>query len=189
MVKNVTYTFHDLWRLMWPCVISYEKCYRSVSWAIFCFFRFGVAIIVPEIMAGIPDKQSFFEKFDLWWPLLTSIFTWAEHDRNDFEWVHKGLSIAVSPGLLAFLVFELDGGWSFWPPTMAKVAESWDRHPGAGLDALDAFLGCTGSSRCCPRMWPFRSSGLLTALRPFLLLWATGRSLSVRVAAPVRAAV
>ena len=25
------------------------------------FFRFGVAIIVPEIMAGIADKPSFFE--------------------------------------------------------------------------------------------------------------------------------
>ena len=28
-------------------------------------FRFGVAIIVPEIMAGIPDKTIIFRKFDL----------------------------------------------------------------------------------------------------------------------------
>ena len=29
-------------------------------------------------MAGIPDKTIIFRKFDLWWPLLTSIFTWAK---------------------------------------------------------------------------------------------------------------
>ena len=29
------------------------------------FFGFGVAIIVPEIMAGIPDKTIIFRIFDL----------------------------------------------------------------------------------------------------------------------------
>ena len=59
-----------------------ERAFQELS---FAFFLFGVAIIVPEIMAGIPDKTINFRKFDLWWPLLTSIFTWAKNDRNDFE--------------------------------------------------------------------------------------------------------
>ena len=101
-----------------------ERAFQELS---FAFFGFGVAIIVPEILAGIPDKTIIFRKFDLWWPLLTSIFTWAKNDRNDFERAHKQLSIAVSSGLLAFLVFELEGGGSFWPPTMAKVAETATR--------------------------------------------------------------
>ena len=62
-----------------------ERAFQELS---FAFFGFGVAIIVPEIMAGIPDKTTIFRKFDLWWPLLTSILTWAKNDRNDFERAH-----------------------------------------------------------------------------------------------------
>ena len=61
---------------------------RAFQELFFAFFGFGVAIIVPEIMAGIPDKTIIFRKFDLWWPLLSSIFTWAKNDRNDFERAH-----------------------------------------------------------------------------------------------------
>ena len=79
-LKNAVF---DLpWPLTLKRLISGEIClslYRkSVSRAIFCFFGFGVAITVPEIMAGIPDKTILFRKFDLWWPLPTSIFTWAK---------------------------------------------------------------------------------------------------------------
>ena len=45
-----------------------EIAFQELS---FAFFRFGVAIIVPEIMAGIPDKTIFFENLtfdDLCWP-------------------------------------------------------------------------------------------------------------------------
>ena len=62
-----------------------ERAFQELTCA---FYGFGVAIIVPEIMAGIPDKTIIFRKFDLWWPLLTSIFTWAKNDRNDFERAH-----------------------------------------------------------------------------------------------------
>ena len=62
-----------------------ERAFQELS---FAFFGFGVAIIVPEIMAGIPDKTIIFRKFDLWWPLLTSIFTWAKKYWNDFERAH-----------------------------------------------------------------------------------------------------
>ena len=37
---------------------------RFKSYILFLFL-FGVAIIVPEIMAGIPDKTVIFRKFDL----------------------------------------------------------------------------------------------------------------------------
>ena len=43
-----------------------ERAFQELSLA---FFRFGVAIIVPEIMAGIPDKAIIFSKI---WPLMTS---------------------------------------------------------------------------------------------------------------------
>ena len=62
-----------------------ERAFQELS---FSFFRFGVAIIIPEIVAVIPDKTIIFRKFDLWWPLLASIFTWAKNDRNDFEWAN-----------------------------------------------------------------------------------------------------
>ena len=39
-----------------------ERACQELS---FAFFGFGVAIIVPEIMAGIPDKTIIFRKFDL----------------------------------------------------------------------------------------------------------------------------
>ena len=41
---------------------------RSVSWAIFCFFVFGAAIIVLDIVVGIPDNHNFSKI----WPLMTS---------------------------------------------------------------------------------------------------------------------
>ena len=73
-----------------------------------------------------------FRKFDLWWPLLTSTFTWA---KKLPKWLRMGslraLSNAVSPGLLAFLVFELDGGHFAPPPPPWR---RWLRPPpGSGL--------------------------------------------------------
>ena len=51
------------------------------------------------------------------------------------------------PGLLAFLVFELEGG-SFWPPppTMAKVTETATR---ARVKLLDINFALTNA-----RTWP-----------------------------------
>ena len=55
--KNVTGAFHDL---------------------IFC-----VAIIVPEIMTGIPDNNHHFSKI---WPSITSAdLSWRKNDRSDFN--------------------------------------------------------------------------------------------------------
>ena len=94
------------------------------------FFGFGVAIIVPEIMAGIPDKTVIFRKFDLWWPLLTSIFTWV---KKWPKWLRTGSLRAVDRRIArpsSFPSFRVrGGGGSFWPPppTMAKVAETATR--------------------------------------------------------------
>ena len=60
-------TFRDLWRLNGEiCRHLGERPFQKLS---FAFFGFGVAIIVPEIMTGIPDKTIIFRKI---WPLMTS---------------------------------------------------------------------------------------------------------------------
>ena len=102
-----------------------EKAIQELS---FAFFGFGVAIIVPEIMAGIPDKTIIFRKFDLWWPLLTSIFTWA---KNWPKWLRTGSQRAVDRRIArpsSFSSFRVRGGVILAPPpTMAKVAETATR--------------------------------------------------------------
>ena len=125
-------TFRDLWRLngdlRWNLATPQRK---SVSRAIFCFFGFGVASIVPEIMAGIPDKTIIFRKFELWWPLLTSIFTWA---KKWPKWLRTGSLRAVDRRIArpsSFSSFRVRRGVILAPPpTMAEGG--WDRHPGAG---------------------------------------------------------
>ena len=104
-----------------------ERAFQELS---FAFFGFGVAIIVPEIMAGIPDKTIIFRKFDLWWPLLTSIFTWA---KKWLKWLRTGSLRAVDRRIArpsSFPSFRVRGGGSFWPPHHGEGG--WDRHPGAG---------------------------------------------------------
>ena len=105
-----------------------ERAFQELS---FAFFGFGVAIIVPEIMAGIHDKTVIFRKCDLWWPLLTSIFTWA---KKWPKWLRTGLLRAVGRRISrpsSFPSFRVRGGGSFCPPppppTMAKVAETATR--------------------------------------------------------------
>ena len=101
------------------------------------FFRFGVAIIVPEIMAGIPDKTIIFRKFDLWWPLLTSIFTWA---KKWPKWLRTGSLRPVDRRIVrpsSFPSFRVRGGVILPPPHHGEGG--WDRHPGAGKRAKRYF--------------------------------------------------
>ena len=101
-----------------------ERAFQELS---FPFFGFGVAIIVPEILAGIPDKTIIFRKFDLWWPLLTSIFTWA---KKWPKWLRTGSLRAVDRRIArpsTFPSFRVRGGSFCPPPTMAKVAETATR--------------------------------------------------------------
>ena len=112
-----------------------EKRYRSVSWATFCLFRFGVAIIVPEIMAGFQIKPSFFENltFDDLCSLLTSIFTWAKKWQ---QWLRTGSLRTLDrriAQLSSFPSFRVRGG-SFCPPPWRR----WLRPPpGRGLKERD----------------------------------------------------
>ena len=79
-------------------------------------------------MAGIPDKTIIFRKFDLWWPLLASIFTWA---KKWPKWLRTGSLRAVDRRIVrpfSFPSFRVRGGGGhFGPPTMAKVAETATR--------------------------------------------------------------
>ena len=119
------------------------------------FFGFGVAIIVPEIMAGIPDKTIIFRKFDLWWPLLTSIFTWA---KKWPKWLRTGSLRAVDRRIArpsSFPSFRVRGGGSFWPPPPWR---RWLRPPpGRGLNK--SFTQVRGGIICtCARAHPFSIS-------------------------------
>ena len=100
-----------------------EIAFQELS---FAFFRFGVAIIVPEIMAGIPDKTIFFENLtfdDLCWP------QYSPERKKWPKWLRTGSLRAVDRRIArpsSFPSFWVRGG-SFWPPTMAKVAETATR--------------------------------------------------------------
>ena len=132
-LKNAVF---DLpWPLTLKRLILGEICRRSIERAFqelsFAFFGFGVAIIVPEIMAGIPDKTIIFRKFDLWWPLLTSIFTWAKKWPKSLR---TGSLTAVDRRIArpsSFPGFRVRGGGHFGPPPHHGEG-GWDRHPGAG---------------------------------------------------------
>ena len=134
-LKNAVF---DLpWPLTLKRLILGEICRRSIERAFqelsFAFFGFGIAIIVPEIMAGIPDKTIIFRKFDLWWPLLTSIFTWA---KKWPKWLRTGSLRAVDRRIArpsSFPSFRVRGGGHFGPPP------PWRRFrlrppPGRGLN-------------------------------------------------------
>ena len=111
---------------------------RAVQELSFAFSGFGVAIIVPEIMAGIPDKTVIFRKFDLWWPLLTSIFTWA---KKWPKWLQTGSLRAVDrriPRPSSFPSFRVREGGHFGPPPPWR---RWLRPPpGRGLTLLSTLL-------------------------------------------------
>ena len=82
-------------------------------------------------MAGIPDKTIIFRKFDLWWPLLTSILTWA---KKWPKWLRTGSLRAVDRRIArpsSFPSFRVRGGGHFGPPPPWR---RWLRPPpGRGL--------------------------------------------------------
>ena len=141
-LKNAVF---DLpWPLTLKRLILGEICRRPIERAFqelsVAFFGFGVAIIVPEIMAGIPDKTIIFRKFDLWWPLLTSIFTWA---KKWPKWLRTGSLRAVDRRVArpsSFPSFRVRGGVILAPPPPWR---RWLRPPpGRGLSQcpLDQFI-------------------------------------------------
>ena len=108
-------------------------------------------------MAGIPDKTIIFRKFDLWWPLLTSIFTWA---KKWPKWLRTGSLRAVDRRIArpsSFPSFRVRGGVILAPPTMAKVAETATRA------RVNTRTGGGGGSKKCPPLRFFADSGKTTA--------------------------
>ena len=63
------------------------------------------------------------------WPLVTSILTWAKNDRNDFEMIFLELSNAVFRFVLRCAGAEIDGGCSNTPQ---QVVENPEAQQGAG---------------------------------------------------------
>ena len=118
------------------------------------FFLFGVAIIVPEIMAGIPDKTIIFRKFDLWWPLLTSIFTWAE---KWLKWLRTGSLRAVDRRIArpsSFSSFRVRGGGVILAPPPPPWRRWLRPPPGRGLNTFTIYaMHCLWCTVAHTQMW------------------------------------
>ena len=87
------------------------------------FFEFFLAIILLEIIANVCEKTAIFSKFDLWWPLVTSILTWPGNDLYKSWRSRRSLSNAVCRMSLRCVVFEISGGGGAEsPPPRTELA-------------------------------------------------------------------
>ena len=80
------------------------------------FLEFFLAIILLEIIANVCEKTAIFSKFDLWWPLVTSILTWPRNDLYKSWRSRRSLYNAVCRMSLRCVVFEISGGGRIGPP-------------------------------------------------------------------------
>ena len=80
------------------------------------FLEFFLAIILLEIIANVCEKTAIFSKFDLWWPLVTSILTWPGNGLYKSWRSRRSLSNAVCRMSLRCVVFETSGGGRIGPP-------------------------------------------------------------------------
>ena len=105
---------------------------RSVSCAIICFFIFGAAIIVLEIVVGIPDNNH--HSFSKIWPLLNSADLNIHLNEKWPKWLRTG-SLKAFDGRIArsssFPSFRVEGDHFDTPPPHHGEG-GWDHHPGAG---------------------------------------------------------
>ena len=104
----------------WPHLNSEEeKRYLGSSRAIWCFCRSVISIMVSEILTIIWRYTRILGKFDLWWPLVTSILTLKKMTQivSKEVWTsYRTLFFFFSlPCLRARLV-----GWGFWSPPRTK---------------------------------------------------------------------
>ena len=84
-------------------------------------------------MAHFRKKSWFFVKFDLWWPIVTSILTLAKNWPNTFVFISYELSNALFRFSLRCLGAELVGCFQTIPPPPACRGKS--RQPvGRGLN-------------------------------------------------------
>ena len=129
---------------------------RSVSWAIICFFIFGAAIIVLEIVVGIPDNNHhFFAKI---WPLLTSAELNIYLREKWPKWLRTG-SLRAFDGRIArsssFPSFRVEGDHFDPPPPPWR---RWLRPPPGRRSR--GLSPCPQRSRILTSLYPgFSASG------------------------------
>ena len=108
------------------CLRLSERAFQELSFAFFWIWRSYYSS--RDNGRHSWKKHHFFRKFDLWWPLLTSIFTWA---KKWPKWLRTGSLRAVDRRIArpsSFPSFRVRGGVILAPPpTMAKVAETATR--------------------------------------------------------------
>ena len=75
------------------------------------------------------QKIVIFSKFELWWPLVTSILTWPENDLSKTWRSHRGLSDAAYRLSLGSLVFEIIR----WFPKPSTTNRTFQSPPRIGL--------------------------------------------------------
>ena len=77
------------------------------------------------------QKSAIFSKFDLWWPMVTTIMTWPENYLSKSLRSRRGQSYAVYRSSLSSVVFVFRGGKSKKAPS----ARNWtfQSPPGIGL--------------------------------------------------------
>ena len=81
---------------------------------------------VAEIVSNF-RKISHSAKFDLWWPLVTSILTWAKNNWNTLECAHCKQLKDFFCVFLSPLVFELGAVVIFTPPPPSLPGRRWLR--------------------------------------------------------------
>ena len=99
-----------------------EKRYRGMKRAIQCFFRILPSYHTFGDNSECLRKTAIFSKFDLWWPLVTSILTWPGNDLYKSWRSRRSLSNAVCRMSLRCVVFDISGGAESAPPPRTELA-------------------------------------------------------------------
>ena len=93
-----------------------NRC-RGMRRAPQCFFQILPGYYAFGDNSDCLKKIVIFSKFDLWWPLVTSILIWPENDLSKSLRSHHGLSYVAYRLSLGSVVFEIrwEGG-GLWSP-------------------------------------------------------------------------
>ena len=92
------------------------------------FFEFFLAIILLEIIANVCEKTAIFSKFDLWWPLVTSILTWPGNDLYKSWRSRRSLSQCRLQNVSTLRSFRDLRGGRIGPPRTELALKKPDRN-------------------------------------------------------------
>ena len=105
---------------------------KNGSRAIECFFPFPRSYHSFWDNGKFPEKYSHSAKFDLWWPLVTSILTWAEKmTRILSKWFLTSFERFFPFVATCHRSWDRRGGWN-QPPPPRHGAFCQEARPGAG---------------------------------------------------------